>query len=230
MLLKARELFARLHHIVNRAWSQLDYLNHKGVSLIGLKRCQPQHPLTSRELIFSILSKSYLIWRRLQRTNEWYLTCAWSEISYPWAGGRWWWSSSPLRWWWESAGSAAARPTETRRSRGTPPSGRGMHSSHPRRKSPTREIKEEILGWHTITRAYKYTPEINMYCVTRHSVLTLALASRVASASAAMALCSWCGSFTSLMSTRSTLMPQLSVASSRLNCIRQKEEERTPVV
>uniref|UniRef100_A0A3B3UGG7 Uncharacterized protein n=2 Tax=Poecilia TaxID=8080 RepID=A0A3B3UGG7_9TELE len=38
-------------------------------------------------------------------------------------------------------------------------------------------------------------------------VLTFALASRAASASAAMALCS-CGSFTSLISTRSTLMPQ----------------------
>lgn len=60
-------------------------------------------------------------------------------------------------------------------------------------------------------------------------VLTLALASRVASASAAMALCSWCGSFTSLISTRSTLMPQLSVASSRLVWKRQKEEEFTPV-
>uniref|UniRef100_A0A3P8UNN9 Uncharacterized protein n=1 Tax=Cynoglossus semilaevis TaxID=244447 RepID=A0A3P8UNN9_CYNSE len=43
--------------------------------------------------------------------------------------------------------------------------------------------------------------------------LTLALASRLASASAAMALCSWRGSFTSLISTRSTLMPQSSVAS-----------------
>lgn len=61
-------------------------------------------------------------------------------------------------------------------------------------------------------------------------VLTLALASREASASAAMALCSWCGSFTSLISTRSTLMPQSSVASSRLAWKRQKEEEEhTPV-
>uniref|UniRef100_A0A3B4EW60 Uncharacterized protein n=1 Tax=Pundamilia nyererei TaxID=303518 RepID=A0A3B4EW60_9CICH len=42
---------------------------------------------------------------------------------------------------------------------------------------------------------------------------TLALASRAASASAAMALCST-GSFTSFISTRSTLIPQLSVASS----------------
>uniref|UniRef100_A0A3Q1HV95 Uncharacterized protein n=1 Tax=Acanthochromis polyacanthus TaxID=80966 RepID=A0A3Q1HV95_9TELE len=43
--------------------------------------------------------------------------------------------------------------------------------------------------------------------------LTLALASRLASASAAMARCICCGSFTSLISTRSTLMPHGSVAS-----------------
>lgn len=49
----------------------------------------------------------------------------------------------------------------------------------------------------------------------RHNRLTLALASRLASASAAMALWSWRGSLTSLISTRSTLMPQSSVASSR---------------
>uniref|UniRef100_A0A8C0EBK5 Uncharacterized protein n=2 Tax=Strigidae TaxID=30459 RepID=A0A8C0EBK5_BUBBB len=41
------------------------------------------------------------------------------------------------------------------------------------------------------------------------------LASRAASASAAIARCSWTGNFTSLISTRSTLMPQSSVASSR---------------
>uniref|UniRef100_A0A8D0BMC5 Uncharacterized protein n=1 Tax=Salvator merianae TaxID=96440 RepID=A0A8D0BMC5_SALMN len=35
-----------------------------------------------------------------------------------------------------------------------------------------------------------------------------------APAKAAMALCSWTGSFTSLISTRSTFMPQSSVASS----------------
>uniref|UniRef100_A0A8C8AAL4 Uncharacterized protein n=1 Tax=Otus sunia TaxID=257818 RepID=A0A8C8AAL4_9STRI len=46
-------------------------------------------------------------------------------------------------------------------------------------------------------------------------VITLALASRAASASAAIARCSWTGNFTSLISTRSTLMPQSSVASSR---------------
>uniref|UniRef100_A0A670KHY5 Uncharacterized protein n=1 Tax=Podarcis muralis TaxID=64176 RepID=A0A670KHY5_PODMU len=45
---------------------------------------------------------------------------------------------------------------------------------------------------------------------------TFALASRVASASAAMALWSWMGSFTSLISTRSTFMPQSSVASSNV--------------
>uniref|UniRef100_A0A3P9QDB1 Uncharacterized protein n=1 Tax=Poecilia reticulata TaxID=8081 RepID=A0A3P9QDB1_POERE len=45
--------------------------------------------------------------------------------------------------------------------------------------------------------------------------LTLALASRLASASAAMALWSCRGSFTSLISTRSTLIPQSFVASKR---------------
>uniref|UniRef100_A0A3B4TD44 Uncharacterized protein n=1 Tax=Seriola dumerili TaxID=41447 RepID=A0A3B4TD44_SERDU len=47
------------------------------------------------------------------------------------------------------------------------------------------------------------------------------------SASAAIALCSWTGSFTSLISTRSTLMPQSSVASSRLDW--KREKELTPV-
>ena len=43
----------------------------------------------------------------------------------------------------------------------------------------------------------------------------MALASLAASASAAMALCNWTGSLTSLTSTLSTLMPQGSVALSR---------------
>ncbi len=47
---------------------------------------------------------------------------------------------------------------------------------------------------------------------------TFALASRLASASAAMALCSCWGNFTSLISTRSTLIPHGSVASSRASC------------
>uniref|UniRef100_A0A2R9AB32 Uncharacterized protein n=1 Tax=Pan paniscus TaxID=9597 RepID=A0A2R9AB32_PANPA len=47
------------------------------------------------------------------------------------------------------------------------------------------------------------------------SALTLARASRDASASAAIALWSCTGSFTSLISTRSTFIPQASVASSR---------------
>uniref|UniRef100_A0A3Q2QQF4 Uncharacterized protein n=1 Tax=Fundulus heteroclitus TaxID=8078 RepID=A0A3Q2QQF4_FUNHE len=51
--------------------------------------------------------------------------------------------------------------------------------------------------------------------------LTLARASRVASASAAMALCSCRGSFTSLISTRSTLIPQSSVASKRRSQFQQ---------
>lgn len=53
---------------------------------------------------------------------------------------------------------------------------------------------------------------------------TLARASRDASASAAMALWSCTGSFTSLISTRSTFIPQSSVASSRVHC----SEERRP--
>lgn len=48
-----------------------------------------------------------------------------------------------------------------------------------------------------------------------NALFTFALASRLASASAAMALCSWWGNFTSLISTRSTLIPHRSVASSR---------------
>lgn len=44
---------------------------------------------------------------------------------------------------------------------------------------------------------------------------TFALASRLASASAAIARCSCWGNFTSLISTRSTLMPHASVASSK---------------
>ena len=48
---------------------------------------------------------------------------------------------------------------------------------------------------------------------------TLALASLVASASAAMALCSCCGRRTSLISTLWTWTPHGSVASSRLWCI-----------
>uniref|UniRef100_A0A452T8H3 Uncharacterized protein n=1 Tax=Ursus maritimus TaxID=29073 RepID=A0A452T8H3_URSMA len=53
---------------------------------------------------------------------------------------------------------------------------------------------------------------------------TLARASREASASAAIALWSCTGSFTSLISTRSTFIPQSSVASSRVHC----SEERRP--
>uniref|UniRef100_A0A673HEW9 Uncharacterized protein n=1 Tax=Sinocyclocheilus rhinocerous TaxID=307959 RepID=A0A673HEW9_9TELE len=53
-------------------------------------------------------------------------------------------------------------------------------------------------------------------------ILTFALASRAASASAAIALCSCCGSLTSLISTRSTLIPHESVASSRVICSREE--------
>uniref|UniRef100_A0A3B4FMW7 Uncharacterized protein n=1 Tax=Pundamilia nyererei TaxID=303518 RepID=A0A3B4FMW7_9CICH len=47
--------------------------------------------------------------------------------------------------------------------------------------------------------------------ISPSAAITLALASRLASASAAMALWSWRGSFTSLISTLSTLIPQSSV-------------------
>uniref|UniRef100_A0A8C8YFY1 Uncharacterized protein n=1 Tax=Prolemur simus TaxID=1328070 RepID=A0A8C8YFY1_PROSS len=52
-------------------------------------------------------------------------------------------------------------------------------------------------------------------------VLRPTLASRDASASAAIALWSCTGSFTSLISTRSTFIPQSSVASSRVLCWEQ---------
>lgn len=58
----------------------------------------------------------------------------------------------------------------------------------------------------------------------RTDAITLALASRAASASAAIALCSCMGNFTSLISTRSTLMPQLSVASSSVAYVKQDSE------
>uniref|UniRef100_A0A3P9C2B2 Uncharacterized protein n=1 Tax=Maylandia zebra TaxID=106582 RepID=A0A3P9C2B2_9CICH len=55
--------------------------------------------------------------------------------------------------------------------------------------------------------------------ISPSAAITLALASRLASASAAMALWSWRGSFTSLISTLSTLIPQSSVASSSDDCM-----------
>ncbi|GMR32165.1 hypothetical protein PMAYCL1PPCAC_02360, partial [Pristionchus mayeri] len=56
------------------------------------------------------------------------------------------------------------------------------------------------------------------------AAITFARASLVASASAAIALCSCTGSRTSLLSTRSTLIPQLSVASSRTACMEMASE------
>uniref|UniRef100_A0A669CGY7 Uncharacterized protein n=2 Tax=Oreochromis TaxID=8139 RepID=A0A669CGY7_ORENI len=55
--------------------------------------------------------------------------------------------------------------------------------------------------------------------ISPSAAITLARASRLASASAAMALWSWRGSFTSLISTLSTLIPQSSVASSSEDCM-----------
>uniref|UniRef100_A0A8C5BD35 Uncharacterized protein n=1 Tax=Gadus morhua TaxID=8049 RepID=A0A8C5BD35_GADMO len=59
---------------------------------------------------------------------------------------------------------------------------------------------------------------------------TLALASRLASASAAMARCSWWGSLTSLISTRSTLMPHWCAASSRDPCRARSSWSYTPAL
>uniref|UniRef100_A0A8C6A1P1 Uncharacterized protein n=1 Tax=Marmota marmota marmota TaxID=9994 RepID=A0A8C6A1P1_MARMA len=56
--------------------------------------------------------------------------------------------------------------------------------------------------------------------------ITLARASRDASASAAIALWSCTGSFTSLISTRSTFIPQSSVASSRVHCQEERRQVR----
>uniref|UniRef100_A0ABI7X0B1 Uncharacterized protein n=2 Tax=Felinae TaxID=338152 RepID=A0ABI7X0B1_FELCA len=58
------------------------------------------------------------------------------------------------------------------------------------------------------------------------SAVTLARASRDASASAAIALWSCTGSFTSLISTRSTFIPQSSVASSRVHCQEERRQAR----
>lgn len=55
--------------------------------------------------------------------------------------------------------------------------------------------------------------------------LTLALASRVASASAAMDLCNCTGIRTSLISTRATRIPHSSVASSSIVCFRVKGKD-----
>lgn len=57
--------------------------------------------------------------------------------------------------------------------------------------------------------------------------LTFARASRDASASAAIARCICTGKRTSLISTRSTLTPQESVASSRLSCIMCEIDSRS---
>ncbi|KAL4668691.1 hypothetical protein H8958_001981 [Nasalis larvatus] len=54
--------------------------------------------------------------------------------------------------------------------------------------------------------------------ISPSAAITYGQASRDASASAAMALWSCTGSFTSLISTRSTFIPQASVASSRVDC------------
>uniref|UniRef100_A0A5F8G2K1 Uncharacterized protein n=1 Tax=Monodelphis domestica TaxID=13616 RepID=A0A5F8G2K1_MONDO len=54
--------------------------------------------------------------------------------------------------------------------------------------------------------------------ISPSAAMTLVQAFREASASAAIALCSCTGNFTPLISTRSTFIPQSSVASSRVAC------------
>lgn len=127
------------------------------------------------------------------------------------ATGKWWWSSSQQRWCWGSEGNAVAVLTGTRRSPERPPSVLVMLSSHPLLRSPWIRKEQEVeVGTADVARD-AFT------AIGLRGRLTLALASRLASASAAMALWSWVGSLTSLISTRSTLMPQSSVASSRLH-------------
>lgn len=72
-----------------------------------------------------------------------------------------------------------------------------------------------IWNQHTI-RGWRLFPRDSWFLCW--VVFTFALASRLASASAAIARCSCWGSFTSLISTRSTLMPHASVASSKASC------------
>uniref|UniRef100_A0A8C9UMK6 Uncharacterized protein n=1 Tax=Spermophilus dauricus TaxID=99837 RepID=A0A8C9UMK6_SPEDA len=62
-------------------------------------------------------------------------------------------------------------------------------------------------------------------CHVHGVALTLALASRVASASAAMDLCNCTGIRTSLISTRATRIPHSSVASSSMVCLPIKRKD-----
>ena len=141
----------------------------------------------------------------------------WTPASSPAAAGKWWWSSSRRRWCWGSEGNAAAGLTETLRSPGRPPSAPAMRSSLPPLQSPREEKFNGHKGWRVGTLwGLRGSPHL-ITITERQQHFTLALASREASASAAMALWSWRGSLTSLISTRSTLIPQSSVASSRVD-------------
>merc|ERR1712179_225172 len=73
------------------------------------------------------------------------------------------------------------------------------------------------LGDSLITSAASFN--LREAFISPSAAITLARASRAASASAAIALCSWIGRRTSLISTRSTLIPHGSVASSKVDCI-----------
>lgn len=136
----------------------------------------------------------------------------WNSAACLWGGGRWWWSSSRLRWSWGSAGIAAEGLTVTQQWPGRPLSEPWMLSFHPLRQWSGTDT-HTIRGWQLFPSGG--TP-----------VFTFALASRLASASAAIARCSCWGNFTSLISTRSTLMPHASVASSKDSC---KKNQIVPI-
>lgn len=73
-----------------------------------------------------------------------------------------------------------------------------------------------IWNRHTIRGSLLFPQEDSWFLCWM--VFTFALASRLASASAAIARCICWGNFTSLISTRSTLMPHESVATSKASC------------
>lgn len=140
---------------------------------------------------------------------------AWNVVLYLLAEGRWWWSSSLLRWCWESEGILAG---ELRVSQPLP---ERLLSEPWKHSSPPLQQWSENIGRRSVSSDVSFLG-LNTWkgnwIQSSIPLITLALASRLASASAAMARCSWWGNFTSLISTRSTLIPHGWVASSRASC------------
>ena len=85
------------------------------------------------------------------------------------------------------------------------------------------EITEE--AWASIQAPSSWSPGWGARPPPTGVALTLALASRVASASAAMDLCNCTGIRTSLISTRATRIPHSSVASSSKVCFQVKRKD-----